>query len=419
MLTIAIVLSVVVTALAVLQVIPGLGFVAVLRRPKPALPADEACPKTVVLLSVRGRDPFLAKCIEGLLTQDYPNYDVRIVVDHPEDPAWEVIREVIDRSGAQNVTAESLENRLETCTLKCSGLLHLIAKLDESYEIVAVLDSDTAPHRTWLRELVGPFADPTVGVASGNRWYMPKTPTLGSLVRYVWNAAAVVQMYWNRFTWGGSVAIRANLVLGEELQDRWRHAVASDTAIYGVVRKHGLRAAFVPSLMMVNRETCNLGGFYGWVQRQLLVGRLQHGGWTAVFLHGMVTSLALLATIVALVAALVTGAGTAAAWLGGSLAIYLTAMVFLLALMEGAVRRIARERGEPTQWLSPTGVLKMIVALPLTQILYTAALPTVAFMRDVSWRGVAYRVEGPWNVKLVKYEPFRDKRRTADSTVSL
>lgn len=415
----ALIVTIVLAGLAVLQFVPGLAFVAVLRRPKPALPPDDACPKTVVLLSVRGRDPFLAGCIEGLLAQDHPNYDVRIVVDHAEDPAWTVIRDVLARAEAGNVTAESLEHRLETCTLKCSGLLQLIPKLDDSYEVVAVIDSDTVPHRTWLRELVAPLVDPQVGVASGNRWYMPKSPTLGSLVRYVWNAAAVVQMYWNRFTWGGSVAIRAGLVRGEELQDRWRHAVASDTAIYGVVRRHGLKAAFVPSLMMVNRETCGLGGFYGWVQRQLLVGRLQHRGWLPVLVHGIVTALALWAAVVILVAALALGRWSTAAWTAGALVGYAAVMALLVALMEAAVRNIARQRGEGTAWLTPAAVPRLALALPLTQILYSAALPTVSFMRDVSWRGVAYRVEGPWNVRLVRYEPFRDKLRTADSTVSL
>ena len=51
-----------------------------------------------------------------------------------------------------------------------------------------------------------------MGVASGNRWYMPAEATAGSLVRYLWNAAAVVQMYWYGIAWGGSLAFKTKLL---------------------------------------------------------------------------------------------------------------------------------------------------------------------------------------------------------------
>ena len=35
----------------------------------------------------------------------------------------------------------------------------------------------------------------------------------------------------------------------------------------------GQRVAFVPSLMMVNREDCSMGVFFRWVKRQLLTAR--------------------------------------------------------------------------------------------------------------------------------------------------
>ena len=74
--------------------------------------------------------------------------------------------------------------------------------------MVALLDADTIPHRTWLRELVAPLADPRVGAATGNRWYMPAEAGWAGLVRYLWNAAAVVQMYCYGIAWGGTLALK-------------------------------------------------------------------------------------------------------------------------------------------------------------------------------------------------------------------
>src|SRR4029077_13226662 len=139
--------------------------------------------------------PFLTDCVDALLAQDYPFYDVRVIVDHLDDPAWRVVEEVVQRRGATNITTEALTSRRDTCSLKCSSVVQAISGLDESYKVVALLDADTIPHRTWLRELVAPLAAERVGAATGNRWYMPKEISWGSLVRYTWNSAAVVQMY--------------------------------------------------------------------------------------------------------------------------------------------------------------------------------------------------------------------------------
>ena len=48
-------------------------------------------PRTTVLLCIRGLDPSLLHCLNGLLDQDYSNYDIRIIVDSADDPAWEII----------------------------------------------------------------------------------------------------------------------------------------------------------------------------------------------------------------------------------------------------------------------------------------------------------------------------------------
>ena len=227
---------------------------------------------------------------EGLLRQDYPAYDVKIVVDQPTDPAWHKAHEVVARHSAGNVQIEPLSERLETCSLKGSSLAQAVSRLDASYRVVAFLDGDTIPHPTWLRELVAPLEDEGVGVASGNRWYVLGGPHWGTLVRYVWNCAAVVQMYWNRFTWGGSLALRAEIARHPDLIARWRSAVSTDTVILRVVRAEGFRTAFVPSLIMTNREGCRLRDFFVWVQRQLAVGRLYHSGWYAVLGHGFVAT---------------------------------------------------------------------------------------------------------------------------------
>ena len=262
-----------------------------------------------------------------MFQQDYPDYDVWIVVDSTRDAAWPVVNKLAQQSGKQNIHVLPLTERLATSSRKIAGMLQAMSHIDASHEIVALLDSDTIPHAAWLRELAAPLKDPRVGVSSGNRWYMPAAPTAGSLVRYLWNAAAVVQMYWYEIGWGGSLAISAKFLRQSDLRQRLANAFGEDSTICRCARAHGYRIAFAPSLVMVNRETCSVKGVFGFLQRQLLTVRLHNPWWWAVVGHGIATTAVLgLCCLLGAVAA-ATASWNAAAWIGAALAAYWASMV--------------------------------------------------------------------------------------------
>jgi cellulose synthase/poly-beta-1,6-N-acetylglucosamine synthase-like glycosyltransferase len=409
----------VLVALALFQAVFAVAMIWSLRNWKRHLPADGECPKAAVVLCLRGSDPFLADCLESLLKQDYPDYHARIVVDHPDDPAWQVAQEVIERLGASHVTLEPLAEHRATCSLLNSSAVQAIAQLDSSYEVVAFLDADVITHRTWLRELVAPLNDQQIAAAAGCRWYMPGQSTWGSLVRYLWNAAAVAQMYWLHYTWGGSVAVKLELLREPEVLDEWSNAFGFDTTIYGVVRRRGFRVAFVPSVMMVNRETCTLAGFIPWMQRQLLASRLYHPAWRFVLGQGIVTSVALAVALTMLLIALAAGNWPAGAWTVGGLLCYQAVMLSILMLGEAAVRFIVRDRGEPTNWTGFSTAVKLPFALPLTQAIYGLALPSVLLMRLVLWRGIRYRINSPYDVRMLQYQPYQPVDQASETPTSL
>jgi len=405
--------------LAVGQVPLVWALVRALCRGKQQPEAGGPCPKAAVVLCLRGADPFLADCIEAILDQDYPQYDVRVVVDCHEDPAWEVVEEVVRRRQAANVQIRPLAERRDTCSLKCSSVVQAVSELDESYEVVALLDADTIPHPGWLRQLVAPLADERVGAATGNRWYMPADATWATLVRYVWNSAAVVQMFWHRIAWGGTLALKMEVLRDCDLLERWGRAFCEDTMLHRVLRQRGQRVAFVPSLMMVNREACDMLGYFHWVRRQMLTARLYHPRWPAVVGHGLITSLLQAAAVVVLLVVLLGGHWEAAAWVGGGLACYLASMAVMLVPMEIGVRRIVHSRGETSGWLTAGTMAKVLAAIPLTQVIYAAVLVSALTVRTVEWRGVSYRIDGPWKIRLIRYAPYETGNSTADAMASL
>ncbi len=393
-------------SIAVGQAVMARRFVRTLRH-TPAKPlADPPCPKTAVILCLRGPDPFLPACIDAVLRQDYPEYDLHIVVDSREDPAWRIAEQAVRKHAASTVHMKPLTARLPTCSLKCSSLVQVISDLDGSYEAIALLDADTLAHRTWLRELVAPLADDRVAAATGNRWYMPDVASWGSLIRRLWNAAAVVHMHLFQIPWGGTLALKLSVVRRSDLLERWANALCEDTMLYRVLRQLGYRVAFVPSLMMVNREHCGIEDFFRWVRRQLLTTRLYHPAWGLIVAHGLGISLILATGLVLLAAAAIMRNVHAAAWLAAGMASYWAVMAALLTTLDEGVRRNLQTRGEITTSMRLRDWPRTFAAMLLTQMVYTAALASALFLRIVDWRGIRYRVDGPAKIRMLEYKPY-------------
>ncbi len=389
-----------------------------LRRRTQLLP-DAQCPKAAVILCLRGDDPFLPRCLNLLLQLDYPRYDVRIVIDHADDPALPIVQAAVEGMSDEKRTAgtmriEILQSPRETCSLKCSSLLQAVARLDETYEFIAQLDADTIPHASWLRELATGLDDDRVGAATGNRWYMPADAGWGTLIRFTWNAAAVAQMYLFEIAWGGTLAVKTKVLRESDLLDRWGHALCEDTMLYGKLKAMGLRVAFMPALMMVNREGCDYGSFFRWMRRQLLTAKLYHPRFIGVLTHGIFGAFATIGSFVAMTVAAALGEWHAASLLAAAFFIYQLVMLLLWPVMEGTVRRIVRARGEPTAWVTPKKAANFAVTNVVLQFIYPIGLLSALFLRRVDWRGVEYKINGPYDIELVEYRPYRAEETTRE-----
>jgi cellulose synthase/poly-beta-1,6-N-acetylglucosamine synthase-like glycosyltransferase len=243
---------------------------------------------------------------------------------------------------------------------------------------------------------------------------MPTNPEFGSIVRYIWNAGAVVQMHWHDFAWGGCFAIKRRVLRESNLLRRWGRAFCDDTVLIKPVRKLGLRVAFVPNLMMINRENIALGAFHRWVCRQMLNVRLYHPAWPAVVAHGTLSAIAPLAAFSLLFVALSRGDAAAATLLISGLVIYATSLLLSLLPMVNAMRTIAAHRGEPSRWISGWRIVKLAVALPVAQYVQTSAIISALWTKSTSWRGIRYYIEGRWKIRMEEYSPYRSELTLPD-----
>ena len=375
-------------------------------------------PKAAVILCLRGSDPFLTDCLRGLFNLDYPDFDIHIIVDHAGDPAWKNISSVSAEYHVTNLRLHTLTQRRETCSLKCSSLIQVISGLDNSCAFIALLDGDTIPHSTWLRELAVALDDELVGAATGNRWYCPHDNGWGSLVRYFWNAAAIVQMYWYGIAWGGTLAVKTRTIHEARLLEHWGVAFCEDTMLYTMLKKLNLKLKSVPELLIANRESCSLAGYFHWVTRQLLTTRLYHPRWWMVVFHGLSSTLLITSGLIVVVIAIFQQNTRAAIWATAGVVGFQLANYVCLFFIENAARMAIAGNAGSAAVLTFGQRIKSPFAIVLTQFVHFAALCLSISKRTVGWRRICYRVSGPWKITMQQYQPWCDTD-DRNETVSL
>ena len=403
----------------VIQVCLTLIFLWYLRTYQQPLISDDKLPKTAVILCLRGADPFLPNCVRSLLTQNYPKYDLKVIIDSLEDPALKIVKEVITETQAKNYQISNLRTIPHNCSLKCSSLVQAVSDLDDSYQIIALVDADTIVHKNWLRELVIPLIDEQVGITTGNRWYLSTGKYWGSLVRYIGNVSTVVQMFLFQVPWGGSLAIKKQLFQQTEILEKWGEALSDDMLLHKLIKQHGWKIKFVPSLLMLNREETHLSSLLPSLERLILCSRFYHPNWLALVGDAISSILFPSLTLFLALGLFLTTEWNTAFSLFKTYTIYTIGLLVLMLVMELALQEIIRSQEKPIPEISLTNILKMLIAIPLTQWVYGLAMVSSLGMSTVTWRGLTYKIKSPWEIRLVEYHPYQWLDQPIDPKVSL
>ncbi|MFM7423435.1 MAG: glycosyltransferase [Elainella sp.] len=385
-------------------------------------------PKATIILCLRGSDPFLSDCLTSLLAQDYPNYSLHIIVDSLEDPAMAVVNQHLHKAPEETcgccgsksaatvpVTVSPLRFKYPTCSLKCSALLQAISELSPDCEVIALADADTIAHPAWLRDLVYPLADPEVGVTTGNRWYLPRDTQWGSLFRYLWNASAITYMVNQDIPWGGSLAIKTQVLQDCGVLKQWRESFVEDVPLREAIQAKGLRVHLVPSAIMVNQESCTVGSFMRWRQRQELATWLYHPKYKDLINYCIVLIGLLLLAYGGFGWSLFTQQWNRAAWFALPLGLSFAIALLLQQWVERELKQILQARQIQVLPFSASASLKLVLAMLAGQLWGNAMLVLSARLREVEWRGITYKISS-CKVQLVEYRPYKPLAQAVTSS---
>ena len=189
--------------------------------------------------------------------------------------------------------------------------------------------------------------------------------------------------------------------------------------IRSVLAKHRMQVVFVPSLIILNREECDLPSLVDWTKRQLLSYRLYHPRWWAVIVDSILTVLLPNLVLVLFLAALWTKQWDVVAIFLNGLGVYMQVLLFVAIALEKEVQQVLYKHDRQLPKISPATMMKMSIASPLTLWVYGLAMVSALLMTKVNWRGITYQVKSPWNIRLLKYRPYRLLDQPSDNEVSL
>jgi ceramide glucosyltransferase len=353
------------------------------------LPKRKAHGKVMVYAPCKGVDVELEETLARLLDQDYPDYEVTFIVDSASDPAYWPIRRTM-RDHPRVMTHMVIAGLAEECGQKVHNLRVATAAIPADVRYLAFIDSDAKPRRQWLRALVANLHLPTVGAASGYRWFVPVEPTLASCLIYSinCNAATLMRSRGGNLIWGGSWAVRRETFEALQLREAWTGVLTEDLVVAEQIHRHQLRVRFEPACMVASALEGSGRGLFSFLRRQYLLGRYYAPRWWRLgCATTLLSNLALVSSLGLLAWGLV--ASPPAAWMASGVC----AALYALHVARGFARQslvqiycpeLAGKLRKPARF--------DVWAGPLVSAVSLAVLLSSAVGRTMTWRGITYGV---------------------------
>ncbi len=364
----------------------GSQFLRAFRRSSGAAPQRGWDPLTLIV-PCKGLDQGFEHNIRAYLDQDYPDHQIIFVMEDALDPAVEALRAVLASIRRNNVLILFAGQASERGQ-KVHNLLFALRYLRPNDTFVVWGDSDIRPHRSWLKDLVRPLGDESVGLSTGFRWYLPTSRGFATVLRSAWNAgiAGLMSDRNSFFAWGGAMALRRETLRQCDIEAVWNGALSDDYTLSRAIHRMGLRIRFEPSALSFSYEDCTLRQLLEWSRRQLAITRICHPPlwWAACATQGLFFATLASALLVPAIYGL-----TIEGWLCA-----LTGLtVYALACIKGFMRAHAVAVRFPAEMNNLRRCRSAYLYWsPLTTGVSLLALVRSGFNRKIEWRGVRYKM---------------------------
>jgi cellulose synthase/poly-beta-1,6-N-acetylglucosamine synthase-like glycosyltransferase len=268
-------------------------------------------------------------------------------------------------------------------------------------EVFVFADTDARPQKFWLRALVAPLRDESIGAATGYRWFVAAKAGFASHLISVWNAAiasALGARGDKNFCWGGATAVRRETFERLHIAERWRGTVSDDFTITRVLHEAGLPIKFVPYCLTPSFHHSAWAELLEFTTRQLKITRVYASHlWKSVFIGSVIFAVTFFGGIIFV-------AGRAALGLSFITPLILLLLIFAMGAAKSHLRLravglvIADERMHT--W--PT-VLGHTCLWPVASLLFLLNAIAAA-SRRIQWRGITYELKSAGETVILSRE---------------
>jgi len=357
-----------------------------------------------VLLTVpcKGIDNAFEKNIRSIFGLKYPNFAVHFVVQDASDAAYAVLCRLRDQLAPQSAARHvhiMVAGLADGCSQKIHNLLHSVRHAPADVEVLAFADSDACLPTDWLEHLVYPLRKERHGATTGYRWFVPEENNLATLALSAINGK-VAQLLGNtdfNHLWGGSMAVRTETARKIDLESVWGKAISDDLSLSSAVKSAGMKIIFAPRCMVASHEKTTWARMFEFARRQFVIARITTPGtwWFGVFC----ITYALFG---------VWGGAAIAAYSAMARPVFFPLYAAVPAIFAAGqvYRSVLRQRmikellPEETERLKGAAIADIVGTFVWSWVLFVF-IASSAFGRTITWRGIRYRLLGPFETVIV------------------
>ncbi len=375
-------------------------------------------PFASIIVPCRGLDQGLRENLAALFVQHYPAYEIIFAADRADDAALAVAA-ALSRQFAEGSVARTrivVAGHARARGQIVHNLRRAVCEISRASEVLVFVDTDARPRADWLRSLVAPLADESIGAATGYRWFIPLRGGFASQLRAVWNASIASALGENarrNFCWGGSTAIRRETFDANEVSAKWRGALSDDFALTRILQAARLPIHFVPNCLTVALEDCTFAQLMEFTTRQIKITRVYAPHlwkivlfsnllFVGVFYGGLGLAIARAAT------------GQTFEW-----PLALVSAIYLLGTWKAFFRlRAVALPLEQYHAQLRDGVWAHLLLWPLASALYLYNALAAATSRRISWRGIGYELKSPTETAIISGVPTEEEETQATAEIN-
>lgn len=372
------------------SLLSGIRYAAYVRR-ETSRSLPDYQPFVSVIAPGRGLEPGLIDNLRPLVTQDYPRYEVLFVFDALDDPAIKIIDE-LKRPFTRTIIAGPATDSGQ----KVHNLRVAVNEVDPQSEVLVFVDTDARPAQDWLRKLVAPLTDETLGASTGYRWFIPDSGGIASRLRSVWNASVASALGSDaskNFCWGGSTAIRLSTFTRLNVSDRWRGSVSDDFTITHVLKEAKLPIHFTPLCLVASAGDCDFRELIEFTTRQIKITRVYASHlWLPLLLGSALFAIAFFGGLILLILQILKILSPTV----------LVPLILLIIFTLGAAKSFIRFRAVSTVLkTSHLDLVAHIFLWPFASLLYLYNAIVAGFSRRIKWRGITYELKSPTEAVII------------------